>query len=71
MGVLDGNQSLKRIHLREGAHSDPRNFTSNYYISEENVDRFKYDVAPKHSRLQKKVVRHIYSYPFCATSMPV
>jgi Kyakuja-Dileera-Zisupton transposase len=59
MGALDGNQSLKRVCFREGAHSDPRKFTSDYYISEEKVDQFKYDVKPRPSPSQKKVVCYI------------
>ncbi|KAI0259648.1 hypothetical protein BC834DRAFT_833130 [Gloeopeniophorella convolvens] len=47
MGVLDGNQSLKRVRLREGAVGDPREFTSDYYIPEDHVDVFKHDSQAK------------------------
>ncbi|KAI0245157.1 hypothetical protein BJV78DRAFT_1078764, partial [Lactifluus subvellereus] len=57
IGVLDGNQSLKRVHQREGVNPDPRQFTSDYYISEELVDRFKHDVKPRPLRSLKKLVR--------------
>ncbi|KAI0038235.1 hypothetical protein FA95DRAFT_1567860 [Auriscalpium vulgare] len=44
IGAMDGNQSLKRVRLREGLKADPRVFKSTYYISEDDVDQFKYDV---------------------------
>jgi hypothetical protein len=57
MGVLDGNQSLKRIRRREGLNSETREFASDYYISEGLVDLFKHDVKPKSLRSSKKPVR--------------
>ncbi|KAI0247563.1 hypothetical protein BJV78DRAFT_1133077, partial [Lactifluus subvellereus] len=50
IGVLDGNQSLKRIHQREGTNTDPWQFSSDYYISEGLVDRFKHNVKPRPMR---------------------
>ncbi|KAI0308613.1 hypothetical protein OF83DRAFT_1039053, partial [Amylostereum chailletii] len=44
IGALDGNQSLKRVRLREGLEADPRVFQSTYHVSEEVVNRFRYDV---------------------------
>ncbi|KAH9972566.1 hypothetical protein BGW80DRAFT_1119934, partial [Lactifluus volemus] len=41
IGVLDGNQSLKRLN------TDPRTFVSDYYIAEDTVNQFKYDVKPR------------------------
>ncbi|TFK61890.1 hypothetical protein BDN72DRAFT_777748 [Pluteus cervinus] len=39
--ALDGNNSLKRF---DGAKADEREFTSNYFLSNEYVDKFKDDV---------------------------
>ncbi|KAH9952513.1 hypothetical protein BGW80DRAFT_1194853 [Lactifluus volemus] len=52
IGVLDGNQSLKRARFHEGLNADPRAFTSDYYISEDIVNRFKHDVKPRHQKKQ-------------------
>ena len=57
IGMLDGNQSLKRVHHREGINPDPHQFTSDYYISEGLVDQFKHDVKPRPLRSLKKLVR--------------
>ncbi|KAI0055191.1 hypothetical protein BV25DRAFT_1930474 [Artomyces pyxidatus] len=53
IGALDGNQSLKRVRLREGLESDPRVFASTYYISEDDVNQFKYDVKPRPRKAKK------------------
>ncbi|KAI0044055.1 hypothetical protein FA95DRAFT_1497723, partial [Auriscalpium vulgare] len=47
IGAMDGNQSLKRVRLREGLKADPRVFKSTYHISEEEVDKYKHDVKAK------------------------
>jgi Kyakuja-Dileera-Zisupton transposase len=56
IGVLDGNQSLKRVHHGESREADPRRFSSDYYITEASVDRFKHDVKPRPLRTPKKLV---------------
>ncbi|KAA1475563.1 hypothetical protein DENSPDRAFT_860864 [Dentipellis sp. KUC8613] len=47
IATFDGNQSLKRMHLREPLEEDPRAFSSTYWIIEELVDVFKHDVKPR------------------------
>ncbi|KAI0055028.1 hypothetical protein BV25DRAFT_1873233 [Artomyces pyxidatus] len=54
IGAMDGGQSLKRIRLRVGLQADPRSFNSSYYITEEDVDRFKYDVKARATKKKKK-----------------
>jgi len=49
IGAMDGNQSLKHARLHEGLVADPRSFQSTYYIEEDTVDKFKYDIKP-HSK---------------------
>ncbi|KAI0247383.1 hypothetical protein BJV78DRAFT_1157258 [Lactifluus subvellereus] len=62
IGVLDGNQSLKCVHQREGTNTDPRQFSSDYYISEGLVDRFKHDVKPRPMWSLKKPVNSGVDY---------
>jgi Kyakuja-Dileera-Zisupton transposase len=47
MGAMDGNQSQKRVAMREELEEDPREFNSDYYIKEKDVDVFKNDVKPR------------------------
>ncbi|KAA1473373.1 hypothetical protein DENSPDRAFT_765398, partial [Dentipellis sp. KUC8613] len=54
IGSLDGNQSLKRVRLREGFEGDPRVFHSGYYIREGEVETFKHDVKPRSRPAKKK-----------------
>lgn len=49
MGAMDGNNSLKRF-IRNDRHSDNMTFSSDYFLSQDYVDRFKDEV--KH-RVQK------------------
>ncbi|KAI0310830.1 hypothetical protein OF83DRAFT_1226273, partial [Amylostereum chailletii] len=50
ISALDGNQSLKRVRLREGLEADPHTFQSTYYVPEEEVNRFQYDVKARAER---------------------
>ena len=52
-GSMDGGQSLRRVAMREDFEEDPHVFNSSYLISEEDVDRFKYDVKPRAPREKK------------------
>ncbi|KAI0059962.1 hypothetical protein BV25DRAFT_1918089 [Artomyces pyxidatus] len=54
IGAFDGNQSLKRVRLREGLTQDPRAFSSTYYIGEDTVNRFQHDVKPRPKKKQDK-----------------
>jgi hypothetical protein len=47
ISVLDGNQSLKCARFCEGLNTDPRTFVSDYYIAEDTVNQFKYDIKPR------------------------
>ena len=38
---------MRRADLRAGAHEDPHQFKSLYYLSEDRVDVFKHDVKPR------------------------
>jgi hypothetical protein len=57
-GSMDGGQSLRRVAMREDLHEDPRTFSSNYLISEEDVDVFKHDVKPRAPHKKKDVSKH-------------
>jgi Kyakuja-Dileera-Zisupton transposase len=46
MGALDGNNSLKRF-IRQGRQSDPLEFKSDYFLSQEYVNQFKDEVKRK------------------------
>ena len=58
IGALDGNQSLKRVRLREGLNADPHKFRSNYYLSESDVNVFQHDIKLRKSKT-KKVRRYL------------
>ena len=45
IGAVDGNQSLKRVRLREGQDGDPRTFNSNYYVPEAEVDELRHSIS--------------------------
>jgi hypothetical protein len=55
LGVMDGNQSLKRVHTREGAATDNREFNGTYIVSEMSVNRFKHDVTVRRKELRATV----------------
>ena len=46
MGALDGNNSLKRF-VREGQQHSVLKFSSDYFLSQDYVDRFKNEVKRK------------------------
>jgi len=56
IGALDGNQSLKRRKLRDGLEDEPRTFSSSYFIPEDEVNHFQYDVK---TRAPRKEVLHL------------
>jgi hypothetical protein len=56
IGVLDGNQSLKRARFRECLNTNPRNLVSDYFIPEDIVNRFKHDVKPRTHKVKKVCV---------------
>ena len=61
MGALDGNNSLKRF-VRDDRRSDTLVFESDYFLSQEYVDRFKDEVKRKVRKPDDSVV-YTLSWP--------
>lgn len=54
MGSFDGGSSLKRVDHSDRLVVDTRSFESDYYLSEEQVDKFKNDVKPRPRKAKGK-----------------